>query len=92
MGGLRLTDRWTKTYPDGAPATLRLVLLNGQLYTFSWDLPEANGVLQPCPMHEEPLKLIPLDHRERVLHPGLGQIGNGSRHGYLCHHGLGLAG
>src|SRR5437868_10129960 len=40
----------------------------GQLYTFSWDLPEANGVLQPCPMHEEPLKLIPLDHRERVLH------------------------
>lgn len=35
VGGLRLTDRWTKTYPDGAPATLRLVLLNGQLYTFS---------------------------------------------------------
>src|SRR5579862_1346644 len=40
----------------------------GTLYSFSWDLPEAPGVLQPCPMHEEPLKLIPLDQRERVLH------------------------
>ncbi len=40
----------------------------GMLYTFSWDLPETPGVLQPCPMHEEPLKLIPLDQRERVLH------------------------
>ena len=34
----------------------------GQLYTFSWDLPEANGVIQPCPMHEEPLHLIPPEH------------------------------
>ena len=40
----------------------------GQLYTFSWDLGDTPGVLQPCPMHEEPLKLVPLDQRERVLH------------------------
>ncbi|MEI6234650.1 MAG: serine protein kinase [Planctomycetota bacterium] len=40
----------------------------GHLYTFSWDLADSPGVLQPCPMHEEPLKLIPLDQRERVLH------------------------
>ncbi len=40
----------------------------GQLYTFSWDLGDTPGVLQPCPMHEEPLKLVPLDQRDRVLH------------------------
>ena len=40
----------------------------GLLYTFSWDLPDHPGVLQPCPMHEEPLKLIPLDQRDRVIH------------------------
>lgn len=39
----------------------------GQLYTFSWDLPGKEGSLDPCPMHEEPLKLIPLDQRERVI-------------------------
>jgi hypothetical protein len=27
-GALGLTDRWTKTYPDGAPATLGLALLS----------------------------------------------------------------
>ena len=39
----------------------------GILYTFSWDLADSPGALQPCPMHEEPLKLIPLDQRDRVL-------------------------
>jgi serine protein kinase len=39
----------------------------GTLYTFSWDLAGSPGELQPCPMHEEPLKLVPLDQRERVL-------------------------
>jgi serine protein kinase len=40
----------------------------GHLYTFAWALPESPDALQPCPMHEEPLKLIPLDQRERVTH------------------------
>jgi len=41
----------------------------GALYTFSWVLPDENGreVIHPCPMHEEPLKLIPLDARKAVL-------------------------
>ena len=39
----------------------------GALYTFSWHL-ERNGKpeVMPCPMHEEPLHLIPLEHRERI--------------------------
>jgi len=36
----------------------------GALYTLSWDTPD--GVMD-CPMHEEPLKLIPADSREQVL-------------------------
>ena len=34
----------------------------GALYTFSWKVRDAEGREQlcPCPMHEEPLKLIPL--------------------------------
>jgi serine protein kinase len=45
----------------------------GALYTFSWALerPGPDGAtrreLLPCPMHEEPLHLIPIDVRERVL-------------------------
>ncbi len=42
----------------------------GALYTFSWVLPkkgQAEPELMPCPMHEEPLNLIPLDWREKVL-------------------------
>jgi len=44
----------------------------GALYTFGWDVtrPGPDGVpvreLLPCPMHEEPLHLIPLEWRERV--------------------------
>jgi len=39
----------------------------GALYTFSWDIPDMQGQdsIQPCPMHEEPLKLIPFDQRDR---------------------------
>ena len=29
-GALGLTDRWAKTYPDGAPATLTLALVGGE--------------------------------------------------------------
>ncbi len=41
----------------------------GALYTFSWEIPDANGkvISHPCPMHEEPLKLIPIEARRDVL-------------------------
>ncbi len=41
----------------------------GALYTFSWEVPDDTGnpVSFPCPMHEEPLKLIPLAARCDVL-------------------------
>lgn len=37
----------------------------GRLYTFSWV--SADGVVTPSPLHEDPLKLIPLDIRPHVL-------------------------
>jgi serine protein kinase len=45
----------------------------GALYTFSWvvERPGPDGALrrelQPCPMHEEPLHLVPPEVREQVL-------------------------
>jgi serine protein kinase len=41
----------------------------GALYTFAWDLPDAQGqdAVQPCPMHEEPLRLIPHEQRAKFL-------------------------
>ncbi len=41
----------------------------GALYSFSWHIPDENGkvVVHHCPMHEEPLKLIPLEARRAVL-------------------------
>ena len=41
----------------------------GALYTFYWNLPdkEGNPVRYDCPMHEEPLKLIPTEARDDVL-------------------------
>jgi len=41
----------------------------GALYTFSWKVPDKEGHVQlvPCPMHEEPLKLIPARARQEVL-------------------------
>src|SRR5512133_1563796 len=44
----------------------------GALYTFAWDIERVNldGVkrreLMPCPMHEEPLHLVPQEWREQV--------------------------
>ena len=41
----------------------------GALYAFSWKAPGANGEapnLAPCPMHEEPLHLIPMEFRPQV--------------------------
>lgn len=44
-------------------------LEEGAVYTFAWKLRDAQGhsVLQPCPMHEEPLKLIPPAARREIL-------------------------
>ena len=41
----------------------------GALYSFSWEIPDEEGkmVSHRCPMHEEPLKLIPLEARKDVL-------------------------
>jgi serine protein kinase len=42
----------------------------GALYTFYWRYPRANGQgeeVMPCPMHEEPLHLIPIEWRDRAL-------------------------
>jgi len=41
----------------------------GAMYSFAWRIPRAGGEfdLIPCPMHEEPLKLIPRDVRRDVL-------------------------
>ncbi len=41
----------------------------GAMYTFAWRIPRPNGEhdLVDCPMHEEPLKLIPKDARRDVL-------------------------
>lgn len=42
---------------------------DGALYTFSWIVEDEDGkeVPCPCPMHEEPLKLVPIDARKAVL-------------------------
>ena len=41
----------------------------GALYTFTWEIEDEEGVKvsSPCPMHEEPLKLIPIEARAAVL-------------------------
>ena len=41
----------------------------GALYTFSWKLEDGDGPrgIAPCPMHEEPLKLIPREARKDIL-------------------------
>src|SRR3984893_17187028 len=37
----------------------------GMIFSYSWKTPD--GAFQKCPMHEEPLNLIPLDLRKAVL-------------------------
>lgn len=41
----------------------------GAMYSFAWRIPRANGEydIVDCPMHEEPLKLIPKDPRREVI-------------------------
>ncbi len=45
------------------------MLDEGALYTFSWVVEDDDGkeIIHPCPMHEEPLKLIPMHARKQVL-------------------------
>ncbi|MBN1774658.1 MAG: serine protein kinase [Deltaproteobacteria bacterium] len=52
----------------------------GALYTFEWRLPKDGGGTEifPCPMHEEPLRLIPQDLRSHVI----GEFGLGNER---CH-------
>ena len=42
---------------------------DGALYTFAWREEGLDGAdaFTPCPMHEEPLHLIPIEHRESLL-------------------------
>jgi serine protein kinase len=37
----------------------------GKLYTFAWKMED--GTYQKCPMHEEPLRLIPHEYRGQIL-------------------------
>jgi serine protein kinase len=41
---------------------------DGRLYSFAWkeEGPDGEAVFAPCPMHEEPLHLIPQEHRGEV--------------------------
>ncbi|OGL43122.1 MAG: serine protein kinase [Candidatus Schekmanbacteria bacterium RBG_16_38_10] len=39
----------------------------GVLYTFAWQGVEKEAVWEDCPMHEEPLRLIPQDLRENIV-------------------------
>ncbi len=53
----------------------------GALYSFSWEVPDENGkvILHPCPMHEEPLKLIPLEARKQVVAKLNDQLAEGTQ-------------
>jgi serine protein kinase len=55
----------------------------GALYTFAWDIPDMQGQdsIQPCPMHEEPLKLVPFDLREKAA----AEINARSKNEYKVH-------
>ncbi len=39
----------------------------GALYTYEWHLPDHAEKVMPCPMNEEPLRLIPLAWREKAI-------------------------
>ncbi len=53
----------------------------GAVYTFSWHIRDEQGKdhVHPCPMHEEPLKLIPIDARKAVLAKINEEVGESSR-------------
>jgi serine protein kinase len=39
----------------------------GAMYTFSWKIDDESKEPIPCPMHEDPLRLLPVDSREKIL-------------------------
>jgi serine protein kinase len=45
------------------------MLDEGAVYTFAWKVPGEGGSIevQPCPMNEEPLKLIPREARKEII-------------------------
>ncbi len=53
----------------------------GALYSYAWDIPKDFGPdgLVPCPMHEEPLHLIPEEYREELLADLLPSSGSDSK-------------
>jgi serine protein kinase len=42
-------------------------LRDGALYTFAWQDEEDSNAWTECPMHEDPLRLVPLEARETLL-------------------------
>ena len=50
----------------------------GALYTFEWHLPD--GSVVPSPMHEDPLRLIPVEMRSQVLDTLNKQVGGKARY------------
>jgi len=48
----------------------------GRLYTFDWHMPD--GEVVPSPLHEDPLKLIPMEMREDIL----GRLNSGAKARY----------
>ena len=61
----------------------------GALYSYSWVIPQPNGrdEVIPCPMHEEPLRLVPEDLREEFLTELLPSFTDKPYH-YSVHGGL----
>ncbi|MDJ0762185.1 MAG: serine protein kinase [Myxococcota bacterium] len=41
---------------------------HGAMYTHEWHRPNASEKVMPCPMNEEPLRLIPKAWREKAIH------------------------
>jgi len=59
----------------------------GALYTFAWRQPGDDATFADCPMHEEPLHLIPVDLRSEVLERLNAELPESSRiriEGDLC--------
>ena len=39
-------------------------LLEGSIYTFKWQMDDSTSTLIDCPMHEDPFRIIPVEHRK----------------------------
>ncbi len=60
----------------------------GALFSFAWEDAEAPGGFAACPMHEEPLRLLPAEVRDAMLKDLNASLGPGAYHlrvdGDLC--------